>query len=544
MRKLMNMESNNWQRRAFLGTGLAAALLDHRGLSAQAATEKIRLIEGQRRADRGNGTFLNPILSGDRPDPSVLKDGDDYYLTCSSFESYPGLLIWHSRDLVNWQPRQCALEKPVGSVWAPELILHKGRFFIYFATKRTLNPLSKTTIWVVYSDHIDGPWSDPIDLGMDKHIDPGHAVDETGRRYLFLSGGDRVSLADDGLSTNGPIEHVFDPWRYPDDWIVEGFSPEGPKVFSRDGYYYLILAIGGTAGPPTGHMVIAARSRSLHGPWEHHPQNPLVRTQSAKEQWWSRGHATVLQGPKGDWWGIYHGYEKDFWTLGRQALLDPVTWDDKGWFHFKGGDLSKPLQSPLKVAKSHSLTNPSPHGMAISDRFHKSRMGRPWVFLNPGADEVKRLDFTSEGLVMRASGEVPSQSSVLTCVVGDRGYECTVQITTEPGVRAGLILIYDQKLYAGLGYDHERFITHQYGIERGRPSHAYGNSLYIRLRNDHHIVSLFTSKDGLDWKRFDRGMEVSGYHHNVRGGFMMLRPGLYACGQGKALFSNFIYSAF
>ena len=533
------MEVVKWQRRTFLGTSAAAALIDLTPTALKASEKELHLIEGQRRADQGNGTYINPILSGDRPDPSVLKDGKDYYLTCSSFESYPGLLIWHSVDLVNWQPRHCALVKPVGSVWAPELIKYDDRYYIYFATKKTLNPASKTTIWVVTANHIDGPWSDPIDLGLANHIDPGHAVDEMGNRYLFLSGGDRVSLSNDGLSTTGPVEHVYDPWRYPDEWIVEGFSPEGPKVLKRGAYYYLILAIGGTAGPPTGHMVIAARSKSIHGPWDHHPQNPLVRTKSMKEQWWSRGHATLIEGPNGDWWGIYHGYENGYWTLGRQALLDPVRWDKEGWFHFTGGDLSKPLKSPSRGPKLVSRA----HGLALSDEFKTSRLGQVWMFLNPSSDEADRLNFTDKGLVMRASGEAPSQSSVLTCVVGDRAYECDVKITTEPGVRAGLILIYDQKLYAGLGYDHSRFITHQYGIERGRPAHSYGDSLFIRLRNDHHIVSLFTSKDGINWKKFDRGMEVSGYHHNVRGGFMMLRPGLYACGNGKALFSHFRYRA-
>src|SRR3546814_7355105 len=86
----------------------------------------------------------------------------------------------------------------------------------------------------------------------------------------------------------------------------------------------MITAVGGTAGPPTGHMVIAARSKSIHGPWENCPANPLVRTRSAVEKWWSRGHATLVEGPAGDWWSVYHGYENGYWTLGRQALLDPV----------------------------------------------------------------------------------------------------------------------------------------------------------------------------------------------------------------------------
>src|SRR5262245_527418 len=90
-----------------------------------------RGIEGQRKADLGDGTFLNPIIAGDHPDPSILKDGDDYYLTVSSFDAYPGLVIWHSRDLINWTPITATLTTPIGSVWAPDLVRHNGRYYIY-----------------------------------------------------------------------------------------------------------------------------------------------------------------------------------------------------------------------------------------------------------------------------------------------------------------------------------------------------------------------------------------------------------------------------
>ena len=104
-----------------------------------------RGFEGQRKADLGNGQFLNPILAGDHPDPSILRDGDDYYMTFSSFDAYPGLVIWHSRDLVNWQPMAPALFKNVGSVWAPDLVKHQGRYYIYFPARTDYR--SNYVIW-------------------------------------------------------------------------------------------------------------------------------------------------------------------------------------------------------------------------------------------------------------------------------------------------------------------------------------------------------------------------------------------------------------
>jgi len=257
--------------------------------------EWARGIEGQRKADLGNGTYLNPIMAGDHPDPSILKDGADYYMTFSSFDAYPGLVVWHSRDLVNWQPVGPALVKNVGSVWAPDLVKHQGRYYIYFPG---IGPGSVRSNYVVWADDIRGPWSDPVDLKIGR-IDPGHIAAGDGRRYLFLSGGFMVPLAPDGLSVTAEMKKVYDGWQYPDEWVVEGFAQEGPKMLKRGGYYYMVLAEGGTAGPPTSHMVVAARSTSIEGPWENSPYNPIIRTRSASERWWSKGHATLVEGPRG-----------------------------------------------------------------------------------------------------------------------------------------------------------------------------------------------------------------------------------------------------
>ena len=521
--------------------GTAASLLPGEALAATAACSPFpadwkRGFDHQRIADLGDGRFLNPLIAGDHPDPAILRDGDDYYMTFSSFDSYPGLTIWHSRDLVNWQPRKPALTRNIGSVWAVSLVRHEGRYFLYIPVKASPN-----SIFVIWSDHIDGPWSDPIDLRMPDHIDPCHAAGEDGSRWLFLSGGDRIRLAADGLSTLGAVEHVYDPWHYPDDWEVEGFSPEGPKIHRNGDHYYMLSAVGGTAGPPTGHMVIAARSRSIHGPWENCPANPLVRTAGEDEKWWSRGHASLVEAPDASWWAVYHGYENGYWTLGRQALLDPVEWTTDGWPRMIGGDLSRPIRKP----KGGS---PVPHGQTLSDDFRTLELGRKWSFFRPGPNEKDRARVEDGALLLRASGTAPADSPALLLTAGDPAYSFECDIEIAPGGTAGLILFYDDRLYCGLGYDEKRFVTHQYGIERGRPANPHGRRMRIRVTNRNHIVSFHTSAmdgegGGKSWKRFDRGMEVSGYHHNVRGGFLMLRPGLYSAGAGEARFSNFRFTA-
>jgi beta-xylosidase len=500
-----------------------------------------RGFEGQRKADLGDGSFLNPIFAGDHPDPSILRDGQDYYLTFSSFDAYPGIVIWHSRDLINWKPVTAALKTPIGSVWAPELVKHGGRFYCYIPARFP----DRRSIYVIHAERIEGPWSQPVDLRLPGHIDPGHAVDEQGRRWLFLSGGDRVRLSADGLSTVGEVEHVYDPWRYPEDWTVESSAPEGPKIFRRGAYYYLVTAVGGTAGPPTGHMVIVARSRLLAGPWENDPANPIVRTASEREKWWSRGHATLFEGPGGRWWMIYHGYENGYWTLGRQALLEPIEWTADGWPRPLGGDLSRPIPKPVDLGAQ-------PHGLPLSDNFSTDKFGIQWGFYDPGPNEMARVRRTGGSLFVAGKGSTPGDCSPVSFICGDQRYQ--VECDVEPGLgnEAGLLLFYNRRLYAGLGLGPKGLVMHRYGLQRPRgtapgqrdSAGALARALRIRLTSDRNILTIHTSADGgVSWQKFDVQIEVSGYHHNVAYDFLSLRPALYSAGSGEARFANFTYRA-
>jgi xylan 1,4-beta-xylosidase len=516
-------------RRTALKTLLAGAAVAPQLANAAAEPTWGRGVEGQRKADLGNGTFLNPILAGDHPDPTILKDGDDYYMTFSSFLAYPGVIIWHSQDLVNWQPIGPALTQPLGSIWAMDLVKHNGRYFIYIP--------AGSSIYVIWADNIKGPWSDPVDLKIEGAIDPGHAVGEDGKRYLFVNGVRRIGLTDDGLATIGKLEKVYEPWRYPQDWVVEMFAPEGPKLLRRGEWFYLVMAVGGTSGPPTSHMVIAARSRSIHGPWENHPSNPLVRTRSAEEKWWSRGHASLVKGPAGDWWMVYHGYENGYRTLGRQCLLEPIEWTRDGWFKAKGGDLSKPLPTPKKGKAV-------PHNFAKSDDFQTTRFGVQWSFFNPGPDEMKRVQHTPGTLAIQGKGTSPVDASPLTFIAGDRAYEATITMDIGADAEGGLLLHYSERAYVGIGFTATQMKTFAHSQEQSWMREKMDvSTVHIRMKNDRHIVTFHYSLDGKQWVQHPWQMEVSGLHHNVFGGFASLQPGIYSAGTGVVKLRDFKYRA-
>jgi xylan 1,4-beta-xylosidase len=498
-----------------------------------------RGLEGQRIADLGNGRYLNPILSGDYPDPSVLRDGDNYYMTHSSFDSAPGLLIWHSRDMVNWRPMGPALANPLGTVFAVDIAKHEDRYFIYIPFMKA--PWSKdlpsfANTYVIHAPSMEGPWSEPIDLGVGGLIDPGHVVGEDGQRYLYFNDGKRVRLTPDGLSTVGPVETAYQAWHYPDDWITEAFSPEGPKLFRRGEYFYLVNAVGGTSGPATGHMIVVQRARSIQGPWENCPHNPVQRTLSKEEMWWSRGHATCVEGPDGNWYMVYHGYENGFQTLGRQTLLEPIEWTADGWFRATGGDLSKPLRKPGGKALAH--------GMPHSDSFERDRLGTLWNLYGSAPSEKSRIMLGNGELTLAAKGKTPADGVVLTQQVGDRSYEVSVDLELSGSALGGLLLFFDDRLFLGMAIDGERMTSYRGGKASYWPEPAPPTRrISMRIVNQEQIVTFYYSVDGKTWTRHGVRSEVSGYNANTVDNLLSLRPALFGAGEGKVTFRNFRYKA-
>ena len=232
------------------------------------------------------------IFPGDYPDPTILRDGNDFYMTHSSFTYFPALLVWHSTDLVHWEPVARAVEDGDYSIFAPDICKVNGKFYIYYPTSTGEN-------YVVTADRPEGPWSAPVKLDVGG-IDPGHVVAEDGNRYLYTNNGFVTPLAPDGLAAAGRPKKVYDGWQFPEEWETEGFWLESPKLFKR-------------------------------GPWENSPHNPLVHTYSADEFWWSKGHGTLIDDAAGNWYVVYHAYRNSYHTLGRSTIIESVEWTADGW---------------------------------------------------------------------------------------------------------------------------------------------------------------------------------------------------------------------
>ncbi len=461
-----------------------------------------------------------PLLAGNWPDPTIVRDGDDYYMTHSSLEYQPGLLIWHSKDLKEWTPICRATSHHHESIWAPDLIEHEGLFYLYFPGGGN---------WVTVADDPHGPWSEPIDLGV-PGIDPGHIADRQGNRYLHVNDGRAVPLTQDGLKTNGAIEKVYDGWPIPDGWPVECFCLESPKLTFRDGWYYLTSAQGGTAGPSTSHMVVSARSRSPMGPWEDSPHNPIIRTTSRLEPWWSQGHGSLVEGPDGQWYCIYHAYKNGYQSMGRWTLAKPITWTDDGWF--KVADAwPKGWDEPVKV------------NMPMSDEFDGDKLGIQWQFYEELDSDRFRL--ADGALTLNAYGDTPGNSRPLCMMPMDTAYTVETEVDVSGDATAGLMLFAGANAYVGLSIDPEGQIRRHFQGLRFRDGNGpklETSRVALRLVNHHQDLRLYY-RDGSGSWRLLQTLDIGMLHHNTVGNWHALVAGLFAYGQGHATFSYFRHTS-
>lgn len=293
-------------------------------------------------------TFRNPVLSGFYPDPSICRVGDDYYLVNSTFEYFPGVPIFHSRDLVHWQQighcltrkSQLNLDKIASScgIFAPTLRYHDGIFYMI-----TTNITRGGNFYVTAKDPA-GPWSEPVWLDPDG-MDPSLLFDDDGSVYFTRhKGGERGYVAQRLLDLEtgrleGPLRNI---------WSGTGaIWPEGPHLYKINGMYYLMIAEGGTS---YDHMVTIARSDSPWGPFESNPDNPILTHRNRPDHpIQALGHADLVETPDG-WWMVCLGIRPQggrMHHLGRETFLAPVTWNENGWPVVNGaGTLELTMPAP------------------------------------------------------------------------------------------------------------------------------------------------------------------------------------------------------
>jgi xylan 1,4-beta-xylosidase len=293
----------------------------------------------------GLGEVRNPILSGYYPDPSITRAGEDYYLINSSFTNFPGIPVFHSRDLVSWQQIGNAISRPgqfnfkglssSRGIFAPDISAHDGLFYIVTTCVDCGGNI------VMTATNPAGPWSDPTPIKFDG-IDPSIFWDADGKAYMVNNGApiepprydghraiwvqqfDPKSLSMIGertLIVNGGVDLATKPI-----WI------EGPHLLKRGGYYYLIAAEGGTGDR---HSEVVFRSTSVRGPFKPFEHNPILSQRSLdanrENPVTSAGHAKFVQTQNGEWWATFlatRPYEEGQYNIGRETFLLPVTWKD------------------------------------------------------------------------------------------------------------------------------------------------------------------------------------------------------------------------
>jgi xylan 1,4-beta-xylosidase len=375
------------------------------------------------RTTAGPHEYRNPILGGFYPDPTVCRQGDDYYLATSSFAYYPGVPLFTSRDLVHWRQVGHILDRPSQlnldsagvsrGIFAPSLSCRPGRMYmITTLVDRGGNFLVSTT-------DPAGPWSDPVWLGFDG-IDPSLFFDDDGKVYVVSNG------LPDGPQLYGQGHRALWLQEYdttarimtgPRRMIVDGGVDitqrpiwiEAPHIFRKDGWYYLIAAEGGTAEQ---HSEVVFRSRSVWGPWTPGPVNPILTQRhldpDRPNAVWTAGHADFVATQTGEWWAVFLGtrpYEDYTFNIGRETFLLPVRWRD-GWPVILSGAEAVPFvgRAPDLPADTRPAT-PTGGNFAFRDDFDGSELGPSWTFLRTVRERWYDLTSTPGWLTIEARPE-------------------------------------------------------------------------------------------------------------------------------------------
>jgi alpha-N-arabinofuranosidase len=391
-------------------------------------------------------SYRNPVLPGFHADPSVCRMGntDDYYLATSSFEYFPGVPVYHSKDLVHWRQvghaltresqLQLAGQKSSQGIFAPTLRCHDGRFYLV-----TTNIANGGSFYVTAKDPA-GEWSEPIWVKENSwSMDPSLFFDDDGKVYYTRHGGGRnggVYQAEIDIATGRLKDEPRLVWPG-----TGGIWPEGPHLYRHGGYYYLMISEGGTSYE---HSLTLARSKTPWGPFEADPANPILTHRYAPQlPLQAVGHGDLVQSANGSWWVTLLGIrpQQRQHHIGRETLLAPAAWTADGWLRVNGG---QPLALDMP-ATGLPASAPWPQPQ-VRDDFGAPKLALHWATLRTAATGLWSL--TERPGVLRLKGSAATLEDIATpAFVGRRQEHLNLRAATlldfsptTDGQSAGLVL--------------------------------------------------------------------------------------------------------
>ena len=502
-------------------------------------------------------SYRNPILPGFQPDPSIVRVGSDFYLVNSTFGWFPGIPVYHSRDLVHWRQVGNAIDRPgmldfhrLGverGVFAPAITWHDGRFYI-------LNTcVDCGGNFLITAKDPAGPWSDPVWLDFEG-IDCSLFVDDDGSAWVVNNGTPPEKPRYDGhraiwiqafdlktLKLFGPRKVLVDGGVHPEDKPVWA---EGPHVFTNDGWYYLMAAEGGTA---ENHSETIYRSRQPDGPYAPGPVNPIL-TQSdlpagRANRIEATGHADLVRLADGSWWGAFlatRPFAGQSTLLGRETYLLPVTWTN-GWPLF----LPAGAPVPLVVKRPALPASPASQWDKWTDDFSEPALSPEWLRLR-GSGPVQDRALDGGDLVL-VPGADPAGSLGTPSFLGRRLRHPAATVTTtvsfapeQAGDFAGLLAFMDEGHFLALGIEgtgHGEQLVARRRVDAkqdprgeviaGRPF-AGGGPVELRLAIDGGSAALSWRKPGGRWQVLAPKVDVEPLASVHAGLFTGLVVGPYA----------------
>jgi xylan 1,4-beta-xylosidase len=446
-----------------------------------------------------NATIRNPILRGFNPDPSIVRVGDDYYLATSTFEWFPGVQIHHSRDLVHWRLAARPLNRAsqlnlLGDpdscgVWAPCLSHADGRFYLVYTDVKRYGraaaggaSLRDTHNYLVTSPSIDQGWSDPVHLNS-SGFDPSLFHDHDGRKYLVNM------LLDHRVGRERFAGIVLQEYSAAEARLIGarrlifrgtelGFT-EGPHLYRRNGFYYLLTAEGGTGW---GHAVTMARSREIAGPYELHPDVHILSSRDRPEAGLQRaGHADLVETPAGETYMVYLCgrplRNRGRCTLGRETAIQPMTWSADGWLRTVDGRGVPALEPPAPALPAHPFP-PSP----AREEFDEPRLPPDFQWLRtPWPEELFSL--TARRGHLRLYGRETLGSRFRQALVARRQqahcYSAATSVDFEPEhfqQMAGLICYYNGAKFHYLHLSHDEAVGRHLRVVSRFPDRIPGDA--------------------------------------------------------------------